>query len=130
MFAIVIALSGRYEQILNYVVSVDFIWFGLTAASLFIFRRRAQGPEGARGVSSPESITTSEAEALSVAVDNSKENYFRVPGHPVTTILFVVACTLIVLSTVYKYPENSGIGLMIVVTGIPVYFFWRWWRQR
>src|SRR5437868_3697623 len=40
--AAVIAMSGRYEQILNYVVSVDFIWFGLTAASLFVFRRHAR----------------------------------------------------------------------------------------
>ena len=39
--ATVIAFSGRYEQILNYVISVDFISFGLTAASLFVFRRRA-----------------------------------------------------------------------------------------
>ncbi len=104
LLAIVIALSGRYEQILNYVVSVDFIWFGLTAASLFIFRRRSH--------------------------DAENENYFRVPGHPVTTALFVCACALIVLSTIYKYPSNSSIGLIIVVTGIPVYFFWRWWRQR
>ena len=41
--ATVIALSGRYEQILNYVVSVDFISFGLTAASLFVFRREESG---------------------------------------------------------------------------------------
>ena len=104
LLAIVIALSGRYEQILNYVVSVDFIWFGLTAASLFVFRRRSR--------------------------DSENENYFRVPGHPVTTALFVGACALIVLGTIYKYPLNSSIGLIIVVTGIPVYFFWRWWRQR
>src|ERR1700720_1243418 len=39
--ATVIALSGRYEQILNYVISVDFISFGLTAASLFVFRRKS-----------------------------------------------------------------------------------------
>src|SRR5258707_5500535 len=38
--ATIIALSGRYEQILNYVVSIDFISFALTAASLFVFRRR------------------------------------------------------------------------------------------
>src|SRR5438270_2694214 len=38
--ATIIALSGRYEQILNYVVSVDFISFGLTAAALFVLRRR------------------------------------------------------------------------------------------
>ena len=41
--ATVIALSGRYEQILNYVISVDFISFGLTAASLFVFRRKTAG---------------------------------------------------------------------------------------
>src|SRR5262249_43505224 len=38
-FAVVIAVSGRYEQILNYVVSVDFIFFGLAATCLFVFRR-------------------------------------------------------------------------------------------
>ena len=38
--AIAIALSGTYGQILSYVVSVDFIWFGMTGAALFVFRRR------------------------------------------------------------------------------------------
>ena len=60
ILAVVIALSGRYEQILNYVVSVDFIGFGLTGAALFVFRRR-----GERAAS------------------------FRTPGHPVTTAFFV-----------------------------------------
>jgi APA family basic amino acid/polyamine antiporter len=94
--AIAIAISGRYEQILNYVVSVDFIWFGLTGASLFIFRRR-----------------------------DSVESGFRVPGHPFTTILFVLACAAVVAGTVYKYPANSSTGLLIVAAGIPVYFLWR-----
>ncbi len=102
--AIVIALSGKYEQILNYVVSVDFILFGLTAASVFIFRRRA-------GV-------------------NATNMGFAIPGHPLTTTLFIFACLLIVVSIIYKYPSNSAIGLLIVVTGIPVYFFWGWWRRR
>ncbi len=59
--AIVIALTGSYGQILSYVVSVDFIWFGLTGAALFVFRRR-----DARGAA-----------------------WFEAPGHPVTTGLFV-----------------------------------------
>jgi APA family basic amino acid/polyamine antiporter len=109
-FAIVIALSGKYAQILNYVVSVDFIWFGLTGASLFIFRRR-------RRASTDDSTTF------------STSNQFRVPGHPVTTGLFVTACALIVISTIYKHPGDSVIGLLIVVAGIPIYFFWRWWRR-
>jgi APA family basic amino acid/polyamine antiporter len=45
IWTMVIALSGRYDQILNYVVSMDFIFFGLTASTLFVFRRR---PESVR----------------------------------------------------------------------------------
>jgi APA family basic amino acid/polyamine antiporter len=102
VMAIIIALSGRYEQILNYVVSIDFISFGLTAASLFIFRRRQP------------------AESL----DESGSKLPRVPGHPFTTAFFVAACAFIVASTFYNYPENSVIGLVIIIAGIPVYLFW------
>jgi APA family basic amino acid/polyamine antiporter len=124
--AIVIALSGRYEQILNYVVSVDFIWFGLTAAAIFVFRRRAaQGEPLERG---GERIKTAEREIRGQAKSDSGNVSYRVPGHPVTTLSFVAACALIVIGTIYKYPANSAIGLTIVVAGIPVYFFWRWWR--
>lgn len=108
-FAIVIALSGRYEQILNYVVSVDFISFGLTAATLFVFRRRA-------------------ARALTGDVDKKASGGAigaRVPGHPLTTVLFIVACALIVAGTVYQAPQNSLIGYCIVLAGIPAYLFWR-----
>jgi basic amino acid/polyamine antiporter, APA family len=108
-FAIVIALSGKYDQILNYVVSVDFIWFGLTGASLFIFRRRRAAVEN--------------------SATDSMGRQFLVPGHPVTTALFVTACALIVISTIYKHPGDSVIGLLIVVAGVPVYFFWHWWRR-
>ena len=97
VMAIIIALSGRYDQILNYVVSVDFIFFGLSATCIFVFRKRnAEDGEG-----------------------------YRMPGHPVTTFLFVAACWLVVINTVYKYPANSLIGLAIMLAGIPVYFLWR-----
>lgn len=111
VLAVVIAVSGKYEQILNYVVSVDFIWFGVTAASLFILRSRADNHE----INSTGAV---------------RSEGFRVPGHPLTTGLFVAACALTVLGTVYKYPHNSAIGLVIVVTGIPAYFFWRCWGRR
>ena len=94
--AIAIALSGTYGQILSYVVSVDFIWFGLTGAALFVFRRR-DGP-----------------------VDG-----FRAPGHPFTTGLFVVACALIVIATVANSPLNSAIGFLILLAGIPACRYWQ-----
>jgi APA family basic amino acid/polyamine antiporter len=81
--ATVIALTGRYEQILNYVVSVD-------------FSRTPPGP----GV-------------------------YLAPGHPYTTALFVLACAAIVASTIAAFPENSVIGLGILLTGLPVYWLWR-----
>ncbi len=95
--AVLIAISGRYEQILNYVVSVDFIFFGLTGVALIVFRRR----EGA------------------------SRDGFRTPGHPLTTLLFVVACFAVVASTIARYPANSAIGLVILGAGIPAYLAWK-----
>jgi len=95
LLTLVIALSGSYEKILNYVVSVDFIFFGLTGASLFVFRRR------------------------------DSHHGYSVPGHPYTTALFVVVCWLVVLNTIYKYPVNTALGLGILALGVPVYAVFR-----
>ena len=95
--AAVIALSGTYGQILSYVVSVDFIFFGLTGAALFVFRRRSA--EGHAG--------------------------FSAPGHPFTTGLFVVACALVVIATVWNNPINSLIGYGILLAGAPAFLYWR-----
>jgi basic amino acid/polyamine antiporter, APA family len=100
VWTIVIALSGRYEQILNYVIAMDFLFFGLTATTIFVFRRRA-----ARG----------EME--------SKPSY-RVPGHPATTTVFVAICWWVVANTIYRYPRNSLVGYALLLAGIPVYWFW------
>jgi APA family basic amino acid/polyamine antiporter len=104
--AIVIALSGRYEQILNFVVAVDWIFFGMAASCVFVLRRRD-------GHGNP-----------------SAEAVYTTPGHPLTTALFVAACAFIVINTTYKYPINSTIGLGILLAGIPAYFLWKRKRQR
>ena len=98
--AVIIALSGTYEQILSYVVSVDFVFFGLTGLALFVFRKRAAEHDG-----------------------------FRTPGHPVTTAIFVITCWLVVAGTVVRSPLNSAIGFGILFAGFPAYWFWRS-RQR
>ena len=95
--ATAIALVGRYEQILNYVTSIDFISFGLTSAAIFVLRRRATVPA---------------------------EGGYRVPGHPFTTGAFVLAAAGIVMATFYSYPQNSVIGLGILAAGFPVYLYW------
>lgn len=96
IWTIIIAVSGRYEQILNYVVSMDFIFFGLTASTLFVFRRRAL----------------------------ATQKTLRTPGHPWTTAMFVAVCWLVVGNAIYRYPENTLVGMAILLAGVPVYWLW------
>jgi APA family basic amino acid/polyamine antiporter len=95
--AIAIALSGTYGEILNFEITVDAIFFGITAASLFILRRRNIGSDAI---------------------------IYRVPGHPFTTILFLLSCVGIVGSAIAASPANSTIALGIMLAGVPVYYFW------
>ena len=108
VWTIVIALSGRYEQILNYVVSMDFLFFGLTATTIFAFRQRE--------------IRASRE--LSDLRQPGETIIYRVPGHPVTTVLFVAICWWVVGNTIYRYPQNSLIGFAILLAGVPVYWMW------
>jgi APA family basic amino acid/polyamine antiporter len=104
VWAAVVALSGRYEQILNYVVSMDFLFFGITASCLFVFRRRDR-------------------------VLNTIRDGYRVPGHPFTTTIFIAICWLVVGTSIWRYPSNTLIGMLFLLLGLPVYFFWHR-RQR
>jgi APA family basic amino acid/polyamine antiporter len=99
IWAVAIAFTGKYEEILNFVIPIDFFFIGLSATCLFIFRHRerAQPP-----------VSTG----------------FRVPGHPWTTILFMLSCWLVVANTIYTYPGNSLIGILILLLGLPVFAFW------
>ena len=95
-WTIVILLSGRYEQILNYVTSMDWIFFGLSASCLFILRHRAPGTESV-----------------------------RMPGHPITTSLFCLACWGVATNAIYRYPKDTLFGVIILVSGVPLYYIWK-----
>jgi APA family basic amino acid/polyamine antiporter len=96
-------LLGTFEQLLSYVVVMDWLFFGLTASCIFVFRRREAPAQ-----------KSSDAEAG-----------FRIPGHPWTTGLFVLVAWLIVLNTIYKYPRNAGAAVCILLAGVPVYYLLR-----
>jgi APA family basic amino acid/polyamine antiporter len=96
VWTVVILLSGRYGQILNYVTSMDWIFFGLSASCLFVLRRR--NPSGAT---------------------------VHTPGHPFTTAFFCLACFGLVANTIYKFPQETLIGLAILASGVPVYYLWK-----
>jgi APA family basic amino acid/polyamine antiporter len=90
-----IAWSGQYERILNYVVSVDFVFYGLAAVCVFRFRA-GTGPKPS----------------------------FWIPWHPFTTVFFIAICWLVVGNLVFKQPADSLKGLGILAAGVPVYAWW------
>lgn len=92
----VLALSGSYESILSYVTAMNFLFFGLTAAGLFVLRSR-----------------------------DRDGGAFRTPLHPLTTGLFVAACVVVVLSAFWSFPIDSLIGYAIMAAGVPLYLWWR-----
>jgi APA family basic amino acid/polyamine antiporter len=92
-----LALSGTFEQLLTYVVFAGWIFYALGAVSLFLYRRKQ--PDRPRP--------------------------FRVPGYPLTPVLFVLSALAIVLNTLFARPVQGLLGLGIVLLGAPVYLVWR-----
>lgn len=96
-WAILLLFWGTYGELLDYVVFADWIFFGLAAASLFVLRRR----DGDRAIS------------------------FRVPLHPVSTLLFIAAACYVVIGSVASNPGNALRGGGLILLGVPVYLYWR-----
>jgi APA family basic amino acid/polyamine antiporter len=95
-----LATTGRYEQIAAYDVSMNFIFFGLTATCLFVLRRRAARLGGG-------------------------EAAFRAPGHPWTTLAFVLCSVGVVVASHVSKTVPSLIGDAILLAGVPVYYLRR-----
>ena len=97
VWAAVLALSGTFEQLLTYVVFVGWIFYALGAAAVIALR-----------IKRPDA-----------------ERPFRVPGYPLTPILFVLAAAAIVVNTIVSQPGQSAIGIGMVLLGAPAYLVWR-----
>ncbi|MHB8734616.1 MAG: APC family permease [Terriglobales bacterium] len=96
-WSMVLAVSGTFEQLLTYVVFAAWIFYGLGAACVLVYRRRE-----------PEAVRP-----------------YRVPGYPWTPLLFIASAAVIVINTLIAKPANAGIGLGLVALGVPVFLFWQ-----
>lgn len=109
-WAIVLLLSGTYGQLLDYVVFGDWIFFGLVAATLFVYRRRDRELE-------PAAVAPGPAPAGGPS--------FRTPGYPWLPGLFVAVAAFVVASSILSNPVNAGIGGVLIAAGVPVFLYWR-----
>ena len=95
----ILATTGSYERLLNYVVFADWIFFGLTVGTVIIFRRTfplATRPEGS----------------------------YRAPGYPVVQVLFVLIAAAVVLSVIWNDPWSALRGALLLALGVPIYFWY------
>ena len=92
-----ITYGNVYTQLLEYIISADLIFYALMVGAVIVMRRKA-----------PEI-----------------ERPYRTLGYPVVPLIYISLAVLIVLDLAYLAPSTSGIGYLLVFTGIPVYFLWR-----
>jgi APA family basic amino acid/polyamine antiporter len=97
LWAILLAVTGTFEQLLTYVVFTGWLFYALGAASIFVYRRRS----------------------------TTDEKVYRVPGYPLTPLLFILAAAALVANTIVTQIGRAAIGLGIVLLGVPAYFIWR-----
>jgi APA family basic amino acid/polyamine antiporter len=96
-WACLLVFSGDYSQLLDYVIFAALLFYALTAAGLFVLRR-----------TKPDA-----------------ERPYRALGYPILPGLYLLLCAAIMVDLLIVKPEYTWPGLIIVCTGIPVFFLWR-----
>lgn len=97
VWTLLLALSGTFNQLLNYVIFCGFLFYALAAAALFVYRRRRQGEDAA----------------------------YRTPLYPVVPALFILLTLGLMVSTIVEAPKTALFGLVMLASGVPAYLFWK-----
>ena len=96
-WACVLAASGTYDQLTDYVIFASWIFYGLVTSAVFVLRMRA--PELRRP--------------------------YRTLGYPVVPLIFVLVACWLVVNTLVNRPVESVAGLVLISLGLPVYWYFR-----
>jgi basic amino acid/polyamine antiporter, APA family len=96
VWASVLVLSGSFDQLTDMLIFVVFFFYGATALGVFIMRNR----------------------------EPLLERPYKAWGYPVIPALFIIFCISLVIITCFTNPREAGIGFLLVLLGIPLYFYW------
>ena len=100
LWASVLAISGTFDQLSDYVIFASWIFYGLVTSSVFVLRRTM--PDASRP--------------------------YRTLGYPIVPLVFVLVAAWLVINTLLNRPVESITGLVLIALGLPIYFYYR--RQR
>jgi basic amino acid/polyamine antiporter, APA family len=92
-----VTYGNVYTQLLEYIISADLLFYLLMVTALIILRRKAP----------------------------AADRPYRTWGYPFVPLVSILLAGLLIIDLAWLAPTTSGIGILIVLTGVPVYFFWR-----
>ena len=96
-WSILLVFSGTYIELLDYVIFAALLFYALTVSGLFVLRR-----------TKPDEIRP-----------------YKAWGYPFLPFLYILLCTIVMIDLLVVRPEYTWPGLIIVASGIPVFYFWR-----
>ncbi len=97
IWACILVLSGNFDQLTDTLIFAAFIFYGATAAGVFVMRIR----------------------------EPNLERPYKVWGYPVVPALFVLFCIALTINTIAAKPREAAIGLSLMALGIPFYFLFK-----
>lgn len=92
-----LVLSGSFDQLTDMLVFAAFIVYGATATGVFVLRYKM--PDAPRP--------------------------YRVWGYPIVPLVFIIFCITLIVITIMSKPREALIGLGLILSGIPFYFYWK-----
>ncbi|MEZ4822643.1 MAG: amino acid permease [Ignavibacteria bacterium] len=96
IWSCLLVLSGTFDQLTDMVIFASFIFYGAGAFGVFILRKKMK----------------------------DTERPYKAMGYPIMPAIFVLFCLTLVVVTIIQNPRDAGLGLLLVLSGIPFYIFW------
>ena len=96
LWACILVLSGSFDQLTDMLIFAAFFFYGATAFGVFILRKR----------------------------EPNAERPYKVWGYPVVPALFVLFCAALIVITCIEHPREAGLGIALMLTGVPMYWWW------
>jgi basic amino acid/polyamine antiporter, APA family len=99
IWACILVLSGTFDQLTDMIIFAVFIYYGITALGVFILRKKM--PDAPRP--------------------------YKVWGYPFVPAIFILFCIALFGNTIITRPREAAIGLILMLTGVPL---WWWFRRK
>jgi APA family basic amino acid/polyamine antiporter len=95
VWACILALSGSFDTLTDYVIFGSWIFYALIGSSVFIFRRKH-----------PDALRP-----------------YRVWGYPIVPVVYLLVAGWLLINTMLTAPTQSFAGIGLIIIGLPIYYY-------